>query len=352
MMAILQAILVYLLRSAGKAINTAFGWATVMLFGRVPQRRQIYLSLLALSSLVWLLTVLGIFFPGLATYLLAFVTLPDWFDRAWIRLAMFMLAAVLPAVLGYMTRFLVDKPQRPRSVKAQLFAVARGYLCAVGLGLTIAMMLIFAPALQLTYIVRRKSVSHVPVMIDAKDYVDVLSEIQTALRAGRVETVRRPASWLLRGPTWVLTVLAGGEIEKLVAAQLTELKSPVVQVLVHPSDLVLIGKEQDIARARAILSEHLTFSKAHLTWSKEGNGLEERLVRLAKRLERDEAFLLGSELRAVKRDLNKLRLSYEEWEVLFREILIIEREWLHASLQASADEVRAEHSHSGARAHR
>jgi len=40
-MAIVQALLAALFRSAGKLLNMAFGWATIMLFGRVPRDRQV-----------------------------------------------------------------------------------------------------------------------------------------------------------------------------------------------------------------------------------------------------------------------------------------------------------------------
>jgi hypothetical protein len=45
-MAIIAPILAALSRMAGKLLNTIFGWATVTLFGRVPQGRQIFLSII------------------------------------------------------------------------------------------------------------------------------------------------------------------------------------------------------------------------------------------------------------------------------------------------------------------
>src|SRR5512132_2598227 len=95
-MVIVQAILAAIFRSAGKLLNTAFGWATVMLFGRVPQDRQIYLSLVSFGSVIWLLTLVGIAFPRIGTFLLSFVPLPEWIDKKWIRLAMLGAALVIP----------------------------------------------------------------------------------------------------------------------------------------------------------------------------------------------------------------------------------------------------------------
>src|SRR3954447_2847410 len=85
-MAMLQALLALAFRSAGRILNMAFGWATVMIFGKVPQDRQIYLSVIAFGSMGWIVAVLGIVFPSFATFLLAFVPLPAWVDRTWVRL--------------------------------------------------------------------------------------------------------------------------------------------------------------------------------------------------------------------------------------------------------------------------
>jgi hypothetical protein len=97
---IVQAIVAAIFRSAGRLLNTAFGWATVMLFGRVPQSRQIYLSLISFGSVAWLVALVGIAFPTVGTFLLSFVPLPSWVDRTWVRLAMVAGAIVIPPIVG------------------------------------------------------------------------------------------------------------------------------------------------------------------------------------------------------------------------------------------------------------
>src|SRR5207244_13054553 len=87
-MAIIQVLLAFLTRSAGKILNAAFGWATVMLFGQVPQERRIYLSLIAFGSVAWIVPLAGVLDPSVAAFLFAFVTVPAWLARPWIRLGM------------------------------------------------------------------------------------------------------------------------------------------------------------------------------------------------------------------------------------------------------------------------
>jgi hypothetical protein len=124
-----------------------------------------------------------------------------------------------------------------------------------------------------------------------------------------------------------------GPIEKLVAGQLTTLWSPQVEILLHPADLVVTGKGTSVARTRAALSEYLVFSKAHLTWTKEGNAIEDKLLGAWKSL------VHGNNTKDARRSLDEAReqmrtqeLPYEEWEVLFRASLLIERDLLSRSI--------------------
>src|SRR3954453_21293577 len=125
-MALVQALLALVFRSAGRLLNTAFGWATIMLFGRVPQDRQIYLSIIAFGSVGWIVAVLGIVFPSFATFLLAFVTLPPWVDHTWIRLVMLAAAAVIPMVVGVVSTRMLAAEQRPVGASANAIAILKG----------------------------------------------------------------------------------------------------------------------------------------------------------------------------------------------------------------------------------
>src|SRR5437016_14221734 len=81
-------------RQLGRVLTLAFNWATILLFGRVPQDRQLYLSGMALTALLWPIVLAGIAFPSFATFLLGLVTVPDLL-KPWVRLAMLVLAILL-----------------------------------------------------------------------------------------------------------------------------------------------------------------------------------------------------------------------------------------------------------------
>jgi hypothetical protein len=104
-------------RQLGRVLTLAFNWATTLLFGRVPQDRQLYLSGMALTALLWPIVLAGIAVPSFATFLLGLFTVPDWLDT-WVRLAMLVLAIVLPLANGALSARLPDEAKRPRSSAA------------------------------------------------------------------------------------------------------------------------------------------------------------------------------------------------------------------------------------------
>lgn len=332
-MVIVQALLAMVFRSAGKLLNTVFGWATVMLFGRVPQDRQIYLSVVTFGSVIWLLALLGVAFPTVGTFLLSFVPLPEWVDKKWVRLAMLLAALVVPAIVGVISLRLVDPEDRPSTVKA----VLRGYPYTIGLATTLILMTLFAPVLKVRDLLRRWTTQHVPVMIEPEHYPSVVDDVEDALRQGGIEPQRGKPSWMLRVPTRLLSWFAGSAVSDLVADKLTRLYTDKIDVLLHPSDMVISGREKDASQVRAMIAERLTFTRAHLTWSAEANEIEDSLHRVWESIEGGAGVDALARLRAIETRMRKLALPYEEWEVLFRQKLHVERSALRRLAGLSDD---------------
>lgn len=91
---------------------------------------------------------------------------------------------------------------------------------------------------------------------------------------------------------------------------------------------------------RAILTEFLTFTKAHLTWTKEANEVEDLLLAIWKSPVNGRAGLAK-----VETLMRETELAFAEWDILFRERLLVERKLLQptaplatASNKASARE--------------
>jgi hypothetical protein len=195
-------------------------------------------------------------------------------------------------------------------------------------------MTIFVPFIKLRVLLKRWSSQHMPVLVEADDYLKVVDRVQRTLEQRGWPTQRQQASWMLRFPTRLLTFFASGAIDDLVAENLTVLQAESLEVVLHPADLVINGKKEDVVHARAAITEQLSFSEAHLTWTKEGNELEDQLNALWRWMKEGEGKThwarAVSRLQNVDRELGCLEVPFEEWEVLFRTKLLLERELLRA----------------------
>jgi hypothetical protein len=65
-MALLQALLALITRSAGKILNAIFGWAVRALFGQTSSREQTFLSVVVAAAVAWPLLLVGVAIPKIA----------------------------------------------------------------------------------------------------------------------------------------------------------------------------------------------------------------------------------------------------------------------------------------------
>jgi len=185
------------------------------------------------------------------------------------------------------------------------------------------------PLLRIRTMLKRWTTEHLPMVVEEEDYMTVVNEVEAALDKARMPVTRTQASILVRLPIKVLTFFAGKGQGNLVADNLTMLRSDKLEILLHPSDMAISGREFDAAHARAVIAEQLAFSPGYMTWTKEANELEDRLGAIWNKAKSQapagNPAGLVKELQDVERDLRKAEIDHDEWEVLFREKLLVER---------------------------
>jgi len=337
-MFIVQAILTLLSRYAGKVLNTLFGWATRMLFGKVPHERQIYLSLMSLGAMLWIIVALGIALPRFGVFVLSFVKLPPWIDKTWIRVGMLTATVAVPLFIGSMSLLMMEPQDRPRNWRGTTRALLKGYPYAAGLSLTLLWMLLFAPVMRLREAARGWTSTHVQILVEQDDYEAVILDLLTLMAAGGIPLQVERASWQMTVPMRIMTAFSGaGVFRNLVVRRLSVLQSRNMEVMLLPFDLILRGEPRTVGRARAVLAEQLTISRARLTWTKEANEFEDRLAQLYAELKRSPLHRpLGALVRDVagwETGLKDSNLPYDEWEILFREKLLLEKQILSTELR-------------------
>jgi hypothetical protein len=181
------------------------------------------------------------------------------------------------------------------------------------------------------------------VVVESANYFEVVNDIDAALKTCATNVRRQRATPLLRWPTTLFTLLAGGSADRLVARQLTELRAKNLEILLHPSDLVIRGREPEESRAYACLRERLAFTKAYFTWSQEARQMEDQLNTIAHQIDQasgDEVAHRLHVLHELHQQVEALGLRTDEWDVLAREMLQVECKLLRRLVQeAGADKI-------------
>src|SRR4026209_2125618 len=112
-MAVIAPLLAFLGRQLGRLVQMVFGWGAILLVGRVPQSKQMLLTGVTFGSVIWVVTLIGILVPDIGAFLIALVPAPEAVEEGWIRLAMIVLAILLPLGVGVAGLFLMDADERP-----------------------------------------------------------------------------------------------------------------------------------------------------------------------------------------------------------------------------------------------
>lgn len=329
-MAILATLLALGSRFAGKILTTALGWASTLLFGRVPADRQILVVGITFGSVIWMVLIAGVIFPDVGTFLLVLVpqqtVVPEWI----IRLAMLAGALIVPAIVGGLTLTLAAPTQRSGRRIAE--GIGRGY----PLTALLAVLLLFLAGLSIWRKARSLAKgwtdAHVPIVVQAGAYEQVADDLDRAVTAAGLDVTPITASAAMSKPAKWLAAVAGPGSRSLVPDRLIQLDGQDLDILIYPMDLLISGKPDLVNRARAAMASRLTTSSAHLTVSAEAQAVEDRLTALARppvddpdrRPRYDEA--AETELRSIDEVLATIPVSYEEWEVLYRQRLQVERD--------------------------
>jgi hypothetical protein len=330
-MAILAALFAFGSRFVGKILTTALGWASTLLFGRVPASRQYLLVGITFGSVIWMVLLVGVLLPDVGAFLLVLIPSQDFVPENVIRVIMLIGALIVPAVVGGLTLMLsgsgADRP--PRRIAE---AVVRGYPLTV----LLAVLLVFLAALAIVRkgqsLARRWTDAHVPLVVLPGCYDQVANDLDAAVTAVGIEVEPVEAPAYMSKPAKWLAAVAGTGAASLVPERMIKLDGRDLDILIYPMDVLISGKPDLVVRARAAMASRLTTSAAHLTVSAEAQAIEDRLAALARpdpeapeqppRFD-DEA---AGAFAAIDEDLARIRIPYEEWEVLYRQRLQVERD--------------------------
>jgi hypothetical protein len=312
-MALIGSLFALLGRFVGKILTTTLGWASSLLFGRIPQDRQVWLAALTFGSLAWVAAVAGILVPDLGTVLLTAFPRPDWIPEAWVRIVMTVIALALPALLGGVTLLLFDPEDRPRG-RGLVLQVARGYALVPALAITLVVLAVAGTIRKIDAVAHRRQDAHVAIVVRPGRYEALVDTLEKTLREGGLRVRRRPGPSVLTIPAHVLARIAGRGVGRLVPDRLIELRSRKVTLAIYPADLALTGSADAVARARALVARDVPSTDAWFTTTKEAQSVEDRMAAL----ERADPATREAELPELDRRLLDLTIDQDTFEVLYR----------------------------------
>ena len=332
-MAILASVFGVLGRFAGKFLTTTLGWASTLLFGRIPADRQVWFAVLTFGSLVWVATLLGILVPSVGTFLIALVPLPEWVNEDAVRWAMVGAAVLIPPILGAVTLLIADPADRPGGGDA-IGAVLRGYALTPVLAATLVLLAGAGIVRKVRALIARRSTSHVAIVVRPGRYDPLVDRLEKVL--GELEVIDRVenASGVMTGPPRLLASVSGAGIRSLVPERLAILKGPNLELQVYPSDLALSGQKRELARARAGIMRDLRSEDCWFTTDRKAQAIEDKLAALGQPAGEADA----TALEVIDRRLATEEIADEEWDVLYRR-----------RLQVVADATQSDIGEGGAR---
>ena len=326
-MAIFQALLTLIGKSAGKVLNAIFGWAVRALFGQTSSREQTFLSAVVGAAVAWPLLLVGLVAPKIAALLLAFVPIPHWIPTWTIRLVWLGLALLVPLGVGLAVASKAP-PHMPH--ESFLKRTARGFPITIGLAAAFLIMFISVPVMRLAALVRRFESADIPLVTDGDAYEQVAERMSSVLEHHGFALHRAQPGWWVAAPIRILTWFGGDAFRAYVPSRPAHFVSVDLEMSLYPSGVLLRGRKDRVTWAHGLIAETVVHTDGLQTTDAKAQELERELRRLWKIFDESPAAhaasprLLGR-LQEITHELGSLSVPFEDWQVLYRQILQVER---------------------------
>lgn len=325
-MAILQALFNFIRGSAGKALNAIFGWAVLALFGQTSKAEQAVLSGVVAAAAAWPLLAFGVAFPKLALLLVAAVPLVGRVPPLWLRILWIALSLLVPLIVGSAVAARSPPDRLPEPGWKKLL---RGFPITLALACAFFLMMVIAPAQRIKLALKGWQAARIPALSPRPMGRELIAALGATLaRHGVVLQAAEPA-WTLTAPATILRKL-GGRAFSSMAGEVQLLRSERLEVVHSGNELQLRGRKAELAQAHALAAEVLAPREALQTFDASAQELEKQIKRVWSVLrENPHAHARAASLTARKdeiaRELYRTPLEYDDWQVVYRELLQLDR---------------------------
>src|SRR5258705_1590520 len=183
----------------GGVLTSSLGWASSLLYGRVPADHRKYVDIVMGASLIWGILVLVTLLPGVGAFLLATTPFVNSIGLAVLRSVILVGLVLLPAVVGLAGCFVPSDENRPTGI-AILGTVLRGYPLAI----LLVGSALFLPAVGIARKIgntrRGWSDGHIAIVVKPRAYERLGAEVAAVFAEHGSETAAHDAPVILCGP--------------------------------------------------------------------------------------------------------------------------------------------------------
>jgi hypothetical protein len=327
LMAILTALLGFVGKKAGDLFQAVLGWSVTALFGRLPSTRQTALSVVFVASLLWPILVIGVFVPGVTAWMFAFLPVHKWIGAGVVRIISVVLAALLPAAIGLAVDRIVPHEARRGGTLRMLIG---GYPLTLGFAIACLVTAVTVPIVKVLSAFKRWKDEHVYVQPMRGKYGDTVAELARAMKMAGVEPHVDEVPRVMTIGSRVLLRLARGTIDALVAESPKRVSGEHVELYLYAGDLLMRGEASRVARIHAKMNATALVTTSYLVGETASQRLQDRIASAWTVLDRpptpeDADALSRGPVHEISRDLESAQIPFDEWAVLDREILRLER---------------------------
>ncbi|HEX7786056.1 MAG TPA: phage holin family protein, partial [Methylomirabilota bacterium] len=270
--------------------------------------------------------LLGIAFPKIATFILAFVPLPSSVPSWVVRVVWIALAVLVPLSVG-VAMAARQPPDRPR--RGWPARLLKGFPITIGLSAALLITMVTVPVLRLVSAVRGRKDVQVPLLTDQKSYVAVARRIPVVMEDhGRPVRRTRPP-WWLTAPLRVLSAMDYDAFQSRIPTGMAYFEGRDLVLALYPSGLLIRGRTDTLAPAQGLIVEGVSDMPVWQTSDPRAQAVEQRIASLWHTIQEaggPERIGLGTaRLREVARAIEELPVEYEDWQIAYRKALQLGR---------------------------
>lgn len=332
-MPFLPIVLLLAWQALSRSASFALGWATALYFGQIPGNRGRILAIIALVSAAWVVLIVGFALPlGIGAALDALGVIGRNFSiDALIVIELGVALVVAPPVIAAIAE--VGGFEEDRSFTRWLSRVPVSYPVAASLGVAVLEMVCITPVLLFLRFRRQQRLLTVPLVLHRGEETDELVDvIGAALRSiGVSEVERKELTGALSYPVRTMGFAAKHLLGSVVKGSPVRMRADGVEIVAYATNISILGRPEDAYPVRAAIGRELVFGDAFLTWTNDAQKLEAKLSRLADEIEKggQDRHALARALEKVQDEIDHASVAIDEWNLLYRKRLQIER---HARL--------------------